>query len=88
MTAPLLTAKHRVINDYQLNEPDLYKKWLHKKTGSTYWIDYVAYNEKDLEPIIIYRSSKGDGLIWARSAKEFFDGRFECTEEKFTYVKK
>lgn len=88
MTAPLLTAKHRVIVDYKVNEPDLYKKWLHVKSGNVYWVDYVAYNEKDLSPVIIYRSSKGDGLIWSRPASEFFDGRFEVIneEKRFTYV--
>lgn len=77
MNAPLLTAKHKVIVDHKVKEEDLFKKWLHKKSGGTYWIDYVAYNEKDLNPVIIYRSCKGDGLIWSRPASEFFDGRFE-----------
>lgn len=76
-TAPLLTAKHAVIVNHKVAESDLYKKWLHKKSGNTYWIDYVAYNEKDLEPFVIYRGTKGDGLIWTRPASEFFDGRFE-----------
>ena len=75
--SPLLTAKHKVIVDYKIDEPNLYRKWLHKKSGGVYWIDYVAYNESDLSPTIIYRSTKGDGLIWCRPASEFFDGRFE-----------
>jgi hypothetical protein len=80
MTAPLLTAKHRVIVDHKVKEEDLYKKWVHLKTGNVYWIDYIAYNEKDLNPTIIYRGVKGDGLIWSRPATEFFDGRFELIE--------
>ena len=78
--APLLTAKHRVTLEYDVKEHDLYKKWLHKKSGKIYWIDYVGYNESNLEPMIIYRGTKGDGLIWVRPANEFFDGRFELVE--------
>lgn len=78
--SPLLTPKHKVIVDFQVKEEDLFKKWVHKKTKNVYWIDYVAYNEKDLAPMIIYRSTKGDGLIWARPAFEFFDGRFELIQ--------
>jgi hypothetical protein len=76
MTGPLLTAKHKVITSFQIPEEELYLKWEHVKTKNVYWIDYVAYNEKDLSPVIIYRGVKGDGLIWARPAHEFFDGRF------------
>lgn len=76
-----MSPKSAVIQAHNINESDLYRKWLHKKSGVVYWIDYVAYNEKTLEPMVVYRSAKGDGMIWARPASEFFDGRFELITE-------
>lgn len=81
MTVPLITARHQVILDHDLNGEDLFKKFLHKKSGGTYWISDIAYLENNLETMVVYRSYRGDGLIWIRPASEFFDGRFELVND-------
>jgi hypothetical protein len=53
---------------------EIYK---HKKTGGHYEFLGMALLEATKETAVIYRCLKTE-MVWVRSAKEFFDGRFEC----------
>ena len=46
------------------------------KNGSTYRVMYIAIQEADMSPVVVYQLAAG-GPVWSRSAKEFFDGRFK-----------
>lgn len=48
----------------------------HVKSGGLYEIITGARYEPTTEDVVVYRCL-ADGLVWVRSHKEFFDGRFE-----------
>lgn len=49
--------------------------WKHEKTGGLYQILAHAKHEATLEQLVVYQNC-ATLEIWARPAKEFFDGRF------------
>ena len=58
--------------------------WMHARRMTWYRITMVAMMQSkdrsfDYNPIVIYQAD--DGSLWARTASEFFDGRFtHCPE--------
>ena len=58
--------------------------WRHKKSGGVYEAQGVALTSSDLEPVVIYINTNGNGPSFTRPASEFLDGRFERidTEEQ------
>ena len=69
-------AKEKVFElEQQLKtaKPKLYR---HVKTGGVYEFITGAQNESDMECVVVYKSV-GNGIVWVRSNKEFYDGRFE-----------
>ncbi|WP_172298333.1 hypothetical protein [Pseudoruegeria sp. HB172150] len=55
--------------------------WRHLKSGGRYMVHGHVILEATLEPAVIYSSSLA-GTPWCRSAEEFFDGRFECIDDR------
>lgn len=47
----------------------------HLRTGHYYEVISHGLNEADLTPVVVYQSEE-TGIVWVRSAKEFWDGRF------------
>lgn len=59
-------------------------KYLHLKTGGMYELLHIAVTADSLKPAVVYRSDAG--VIFVRSASEFFDGRFEPVITKKSLV--
>lgn len=55
--------------------------WRHVKTGHIYDIVTFALIEKDLTPVVVYRSRVWKNQVWIRPLDEFFDGRFETFKD-------
>lgn len=53
-----------------------YKQFLHLKSGGKYILIGKGKLEWNLQPVVIYKSTKTNDL-WVRPEKEFFDGRFK-----------
>lgn len=56
-------------------------RYLHVKTQKKYKVLFHVAMEQTLETGVVYQSLS-DGTIWVRSAKEFYDGRFELYIEQ------
>lgn len=53
------------------------ERYRHKKTGGVYRvISDTALLEADKTAAVVYQS-EADGVVWIRSAEQFYDGRFE-----------
>ena len=66
--------------------PRKYSRWIHVKSGHTYMVMGLAWEEKSLLPVVIYQryelgpNHQGPGFmdnsVWTRPLTEFLDGRF------------
>lgn len=56
--------------------------WVHVKSGKRYRLieHRLVVLEATLTELVLYQRAEGTGPIWARPAKEFFDGRFKKVE--------
>lgn len=54
---------------------DFMTEWRHAKSGNTYYIVGVGYDEATLDVVVMYASPK-TMLRWVRPISEFLDGRF------------
>lgn len=50
--------------------------YLHEKSNTQYELLAFGLNESDCMPMVVYRNLD-DNLVWIRSSKDFFDGRFK-----------
>lgn len=51
-------------------------RWKHRRSGGVYIVQGVCVLEHNQKVAMLYRKADG-GPVWARSGKEFLDGRFE-----------
>lgn len=54
------------------------KNFEHLKTGRVYQVVNLAYNESDLEVVVVYHDESM--VHWVRPLSEFMDGRFKQLE--------
>lgn len=60
-----------------------HRYYRHVKSGREYIYISKARLERNLQPVVVYKSLNASGsspaqeIMWVRPEKEFFDGRFE-----------
>lgn len=77
-----LDVKEEGLSPLYTNEQWAGKMVIHQKSGAQYQIILVGVTHTETEEqLVLY--TRGDGKVWARPAKMFFDGRFMAvTDDK------